>query len=94
VNRPPVRLGECRECHEPIVFARLDTGKAIPLNPRPDPRGNVACRMQSKRLIGFVISRDRLPGPFDIWRMVPHHATCEERKTKTKPAPEPDVPLF
>ena len=33
---------ECKECANPIVFARLDTGRLIPLDPMPNPRGNVA----------------------------------------------------
>lgn len=94
MKRPPVPLTECRACKAPIVFARLDTGKPIPLNPIPDARGNVACRLHGGRLSGFVISRDHLPGPFDVWRMVPHFSTCEERQDKPKPKPAPDPSLF
>ena len=92
MSRPPVRLSECRECAAPIVFARLDSGRCIPLNPIPDPKGNVACRMSGGRLVGFVISRDRLPGPLDSFRMVPHHATCEERNRVVKRPAEPPPP--
>jgi hypothetical protein len=94
IRRPPVRLSECKLCQAPIVFARLDTGKAIPLNPIPDQRGNVAVHMSGGNLYGFVVTRDRLPGPTDR-RMVPHYATCEkQRTTPTKPARQPDEPLF
>jgi len=76
------------------VFARLDTGTAMPLSPMPDARGNVAVHLAGGNLHGFVISRDRLPGPLDQ-RMVPHYATCEkQRTTPTKPARQPDEPLF
>jgi len=96
-TRPLAKLHECRLCHDPIVFARLDTGKAMPLNPMPDSRGNVAVHLAGGRkgavLLGFVISRDRLPGPLDQ-RMVPHYATCEKQRTPTKPARQPDEPLF
>lgn len=95
-GRPKVPLAECRDCAAPVVFARLDTGKSMPLNPVPNAdRGNVACRLIGGQLYGFVISRDRLPGPLDIWRMVPHFSTCEERdRTPAKPPREPDPELF
>lgn len=97
-KKPPVRLSECRGCAAPIIFARLiTTGKAIPLNPIPHPDGNVACRMHMGRLIGFVISKDHRPGPQDLWRMFPHHATCAELKKKAaaKAAPvETEEPLW
>jgi len=90
-------LAECRLCHLPIRFVKLDTGKALPVNPRPDERGNVAARLQGGRLVGFVISRDHRPGPLDPFRFYPHHATCEElekNKKSTPPPPEPDPALF
>lgn len=93
-RRPPAKLYECRLCQEPIVFARLDTGNAMPLNPVPDARGNVAVHMAGGSLHGFVISRDRGPGVTDQ-RMVPHYATCKEQRT-TPPSEtrQPDEPLF
>lgn len=95
-NRPAVRLATCKGCAAPIVFALLDTGKRIPLNPVPDPdRGNVACHVAGGNLHGFVISCDRRPGPMDSWRMVPHFSTCEARKKSHKPAASPpDAALF
>jgi len=76
------------------VFARLDTGKAMPLNPMPHPKGNVAVHLAGGNLHGFIISRDRLPGLTDQ-RMVPHYVTCVNRRTTpTKPARQPDEPLF
>ena len=93
-KKPPVRLSECRGCAAPIIFARLDTGKAIPLNPIPHPGGNVAARMHMGRLIGFVISKEHRPGPQDTWRLYPHHATCEALKKKPAPAPVEEEPLW
>lgn len=102
-RRPPrgVRMSECRDCCDPIVFVLVDTGRRIPCNPLPDDRGNVAARVIGHNLHGFVISKDKAPtqtGPgsgFYPYRMVPHFATCEEQKhNQPKPAPPPDVPLF
>jgi hypothetical protein len=88
-----VPLAECRTCAEPIRFVRLDTGKAMPVNPLPDPRGNVTASVIMGRLAGFVISEEHQPRP-GAMRFVPHFATCEERKKKAKadgpsPAEEP-----
>lgn len=89
------KLTSCRACGAPIRFVRLDTGRALPVNPVPNPRGNVSAHIAGGRLHGFVISRDKQPGPLDSYRMVPHHATCEERtRPESKPKPEPDPALF
>lgn len=91
---PGVRMADCQECAVPIVFALLDTGKRIPLNPLPDPKGNVACRIVGGNLRGFVVSRDRLPGAAHPVRMIPHFSTCEARKPSPKPAAPADPALF
>lgn len=89
------RLADCRDCGDPIRFVELDTGKALPVNPLPDPGGNVAAQLAGGRLYGFVISRDKQPRPTDQYRFRPHHATCTavERKP-SRPVPEPDPALF
>lgn len=95
-RRPQLpRLSECRDCHEPIRFVKLPNGSTLPVNPALNPKGNVAARLIGGNLHGFVISRDRLPGPLDGLRFYPHHATCEaiDRTPKTAPAPA-DRPLF
>lgn len=86
------RPAECRGCQEPIRFVRLDTGKLIPVNPAPNPAGNVAARLSGGRLYGFVISRDKQPGLGHSLRFTPHYATCEaagRKPTKQKPAADP-----
>lgn len=88
------RPADCNACHDPIRFVKLDTGKALPVNPAPNPAGNVAAKLRGGRLVGFVISRDRRPGPLDSFRFTAHHATCEARKPKAKATPEPDAALF
>lgn len=91
------RLSECRDCAEPIRFVRMaDTGKALPVNPATNPQGTVCARLVGGQLEGFVISRDRLPSPFHVWRFLPHHATCSAlaEQRAAKPAPEPHPSLF
>lgn len=92
---PP--LAECRSCHDPIRFVRMDeSGRAMPVNPAPhtDGTGNVAARLRAGSLTGFVISKDRLPGPGEAYRFTAHYATCEAERPKTTPAAEPPPSLF
>jgi hypothetical protein len=83
------RPAECNACADPIRFVNLDTGKAMPVNPAPGPDGNVAARMRGGRLVGFVITAARRPGPLDRYRFTPHYATCEAVDRTPKPAPDP-----
>lgn len=92
---PP--MAECRSCHEPIRFVRMDdTGRALPVNPAPhtDGGGNVAARLRGGSLTGFVISKERLPGVGEAYRFTAHYATCTEQRPTRPPAPEPPPALF
>lgn len=93
------RLSECRECHDPIRFVRMNlTGRAMPVNPKPSPdHGTIAARLTGGSLTGFVITKNHRPSPLDSFRFVPHYATCEAQQRKSKsttPTPAADVPLF
>lgn len=85
-------MTDCAECCDPIVFAILNTGRRIPLNPLPDPRGNVAVRKIGANLHGYVLTKDTTPDPLFL-RMMPHFATCEARRNR-ETAPPADAPLF
>lgn len=78
-GRVPVRMTECRNCGEPIVFVKLDTGNAMPCNPLPMPhndrRGNVIARVVGGRMHGWVESKANPHEP-GFLRMRPHWATC------------------
>lgn len=88
-----VRLGECRDCGDPIRFVRLPTGRLMPVNPRENTAGNVAASISGNDLVGFVIAKDHRPGPLTPYRFMPHAATCPEKKP-SKPPTEPDPALF
>lgn len=85
---------ECKECANPIVFARLDTGKLIPLDPMPNDRGNVAVMRIGNQLHGYVISAKHPHTDARYQRAIPHAATCPERKGPAKASPDPDPVLF
>lgn len=78
-------LADCRACAAPIRFVHLDTGKAMPVDPIPNARGNVAARRIGSKLHGYVISATHPMDPMFL-RMVPHYATCEEQQRKTRQA--------
>lgn len=89
------RLSECRDCGDPIRFVLIETtGRPMPVNPMPNQAGNVAAHLSGGRLLGFVVSRDRQPGPLDPFRFMPHAATCDARVEEPKPRPEPHPSLF
>lgn len=88
MSRPPTR--PCQHCAEPIVFAITAAGRRQPLNPDPDPAGNVAVLRDATGTL-----RARVPSP-DLPLMgyerlhMPHAATCT--RTRRRPAASPSLP--
>jgi hypothetical protein len=81
--------GICRDCGERVIFARTEALAWQPLNPEPDPAGNVHAYDDGR---GNWLARSCEPGreaaPPDRL-MMPHAATCAGKR---KPAPAPDLP--
>lgn len=94
---PP--LAECRDCAEPIRFVRMiDTGCALPVNPKPSLTGTVAAARTRGplgiTLEGFIIRAGRTTKNHPL-RFNPHPATCEATRPATpNPAPAPAPTLF
>lgn len=94
------RLADCVHCGDPIRFVRMvDTGRAMPVNPRPSETGTVAARLATRNgaptLLGFVITKHQRPGPLDRYRFTPHPATCEAMRAERQPTtPRPDDPAL
>lgn len=71
----------CRLCGEQIAFIRTmasETGRGgrlMPLNPEPDPAGNVAVRYPD-RLYGRVLRKDEHHDEHAERLYMPHVATC------------------
>lgn len=92
------RITECRDCQQPIRFVSMESGRNMPVNPAPRgafPRiGHVAARLNGHRLEGFVVTRERQPGPAHRHYFTPHYSTCAKGKKPTTPTTEPDPALF
>lgn len=71
----------CGLCRQPIRFIRTMAsesgrgGKMMPLNPDPDPAGNVAVRYPD-RLYGRVLCKDEHHDEHAERLYMPHMATC------------------
>lgn len=98
-------MSSCRDCHQAIMFVRMeDGGKALPIDPFPDPDGNVLARFVTPPggLLGHVAHAGE-PVP-EGWRIyMPHFASCPARQhpnNPTKPVesapaePDPAPTLF
>lgn len=70
---------KCRRCEAQMLFVRLDTGRSIPVDPIPDPTGNVAARRDGRGLVGHVVSKDHpVEDGQQLYR--PHIAACDPDK--------------
>lgn len=79
----PGRVGVCRVCRAPIVWAVTSAGpngrggKPMPLDAAPNDAGNVAVRAAlAGRLVARVLGRDENHDPVLELRAMPHFATC------------------
>lgn len=79
----PGRQMRCSRCRQPIVFARTMAtesgrgGKAMPLDPYPNPAGNVAVRDTGRgRLVARVLGKDESHDRHVEVLAMPHFATC------------------
>lgn len=71
-------MNRCRHCREAVIWINLPSGKRMPVDPVPDPDGNVVvdARRSSNHRTGRV-DKDA-PGP----KHMPHFATCPELKRR------------
>jgi len=75
----------CRSCREPIRWVRTVNGKRMPLNPAPDPEGNVWIVGMEEGVpnVEVALTADGVPSnvPF---RYVSHFVTCPDRDSWRK----------
>jgi hypothetical protein len=72
----------CKSCGEPIRWALMTgTGHAMPLNPDPDPEGNVAIIESGDKSLAKIISKT---SSWEGDRYMPHFVTCPQGKAWSK----------
>jgi hypothetical protein len=80
--------GYCRLCRQPVLLATTAAGRTQPLNPEPDPAGNVAVHRDATGTWRSRVPSEELPAhPWEHVHM-PHQATC----TGPAPLPPPRTP--
>lgn len=84
----PGRRDVCRQCRSEIRWAKTLAGvngrggKSMPLDPYPNPEGNVAVRaIASGRLVARVLGKGETHDTFTEQRAMPHFATCLKSET-------------
>lgn len=74
---------ECDGCHARIAWARTPLNKSMPIDPTPNPDGNVAAyRDGTGRWRARVLRAGEQPAGYER-RYMPHFATCPARKAAT-----------
>ena len=68
-------IATCKSCGAAIFWAKsATTGKAMPINARPDPQGNISLDLTGAAVVGKA--GVDLPGP----RYVSHFVTCPQHE--------------
>jgi hypothetical protein len=79
----------CDGCLAPIRWVITVAGRRMPLDPDPQPDGNVVPVDVEGRMLARVLTGDELPAQEPAW--VPHHRTCPKaadyRHPKTPKGP-------
>lgn len=93
-------LGVCNLCRGRVIWARMDSGKRMPVDPAPADDGTVAiARDVTGATVGRVLRKDEQPDTWEAVHMT-HFATCprylqqqaEKAARKTAQQPEPQTP--
>lgn len=73
-------MSRCRSCDAEVVWATSQTGKAMPLNAKPDPFGNVKVYGRPGALSAVVVAGVELEETrrLGVDLYMPHHATCPQ----------------
>ena len=75
-------IGQCRSCRAPVIWARTEAGKRMPLDPEPTADGNVRPDIPNRYdgegnvLVAVLgpLEREAHDGPLHV----PHFATCPD----------------
>lgn len=92
----PYGLGRCRGCRRPVRWATTQAERQMPLDPEPNPDGNVVARLgDGQTWYARIPTADRPQSPTER-RFMPHVATCPTpplpQAPQRPPAPARTVP--
>jgi hypothetical protein len=71
-------MSRCRSCQAHIIWAVTDTGRRMPVDPDPDPQGNLTVWATGEGWRVSVITED---WPESRPRFRPHFATCPDSES-------------
>lgn len=70
----PEADGTCRSCQAPMIWARTQAGRNIPLDPTPSPKGNVELTADNFAVVLGGRAADERRVDTDLY--ISHFATC------------------
>lgn len=73
-------------CDAPLAFVRMaSSGKAMPVDPHPDDRGNIAAAKGSRGWVnGHYLAKGQEPAENEV-RLMPHWSTCSDPQITGRP---------
>lgn len=84
----------CSKCGRQIAWVRTETNqKGMPIDPDPNPAGNVSVRYEAGKLTAHVFLRsEKRPSGTTVF--MPHFATCpaQNKSRPDKPVKPPAAP--
>jgi len=80
-------LSTCSRCKQAIRWSITEAGKRQPLNPEPDPTGNVVARLGAGAVWHSRVPTADLPRAAFERRFKPHAATCTTDQPVQEPLP-------
>ena len=86
-------MTSCRRCPAAILFVRMRSGKAMPVDPWPDDRGNIAALPTGPKTYtdGRYLAKGESLAEGEV-RLMPHWGTCGHNPAGVKGRPRPPEP--
>ena len=76
----------CKSCRAPMIWARTENGKNVPLDAEPTPAGNIHLRADG---VAVYVKKDQMDNPLfpPERRYKSHYATCPHAPEHRRKAP-------
>lgn len=88
----------CRACKQPVEWVESENGRRMPIDPNPDPKGNLVRIGMAEVVNPSTLRHERVPimgvvkadDPTPAARYISHFATCPHAdKLRRKPSRRP-----